>query len=44
MATMKSRIFAVAPAERNFKFSQLTDDEGKYRVEAWKLATWKSKD
>lgn len=27
----------------SFDFSQLTDDEGKYRVKAWKLATWKSK-
>jgi hypothetical protein len=26
-----------------FSLSQLNEDEGKYRVKAWKLATWKSK-
>jgi hypothetical protein len=27
----------------DFGFSQLDDDAGKYRVKAWKFATWKSK-
>jgi hypothetical protein len=26
-----------------FSFVQLNEDEGKYRVKAWKLATWKTK-
>jgi len=27
----------------DFGFSKLDDDEGKYRIKAWKLATWKTK-
>ena len=30
-------------ATYDFGLSQLDDDAGKYRVKAWKLATWKSK-
>lgn len=30
-------------ANIDFSLSQLDEDEGKYRVKAWKLATWKSK-
>ena len=26
-----------------FQFNQLSDDEGKFRIKAWKLATWTSK-
>lgn len=26
----------------NFNLTQLSEDEGKYRVKAWKLATWKA--
>jgi hypothetical protein len=35
----------MAPGSVNkvFQFNQLSEDEGKYRVKAWKLATWKSK-
>jgi hypothetical protein len=29
-------------ATYGFNLSQLNDDEGKYRVKAWKLATWKT--
>jgi len=29
-------------ANIDFGLSQLSDDEGKYRVKAWKLATWNS--
>jgi hypothetical protein len=29
--------------DKFFKFTQLSEDEGKYRIKAWKLATWKSK-
>jgi hypothetical protein len=25
-----------------FQFTLLSDDEGKYRIKAWKLATWKT--
>jgi hypothetical protein len=27
----------------SFQFNELSEDEGKYRVKAWKLATWKTK-
>jgi hypothetical protein len=30
-------------AEYNFSLGRLDDDQGKYRVKAWKFATWKSK-
>jgi hypothetical protein len=30
-------------ANVNFNLAQLAEDEGKYRVKAWKLSTWKSK-
>ncbi|MGD0681508.1 MAG: hypothetical protein ABR990_05610 [Terracidiphilus sp.] len=30
-------------ADITFGISQLDEDKGKYRVKAWKLATWKSK-
>jgi len=35
----------VAPGSVNkfFQFTQLSEDEGRYRIKAWKLATWKSK-
>jgi hypothetical protein len=35
----------MAPGSINklFQFTQLSEDEGKYRIKAWKLATWKSK-
>jgi|GEM_PF-535204 hypothetical protein len=26
-----------------FQFTQLSEDEGRYRIKAWKLATWRSK-
>ncbi|MGD0801106.1 MAG: hypothetical protein ABR906_07315 [Terracidiphilus sp.] len=33
----------MAPGSVNtaFRFTQLSDDDGQYRVKAWKLATWK---
>lgn len=30
-------------ADITFALSQLDEDKGKYRIKAWKLATWKSK-
>ncbi|MGA2890594.1 MAG: hypothetical protein ABSE51_21375 [Terracidiphilus sp.] len=35
----------MAPTSVNtfFQFTQLSEDEGKYRIKAWKLATWKTK-
>lgn len=35
----------MAPGSVNkfFQFTQLSEDEGKYRVKAWRLATWKTK-
>jgi len=34
----------MAPGSVNkvFQFNQLSEDEGKYRIKAWKLATWKT--
>jgi len=34
-----------APSSMNkfFEFKQLSEDEGQYRIKAWKLATWKTK-
>jgi hypothetical protein len=32
---------AGAPGIPTFDFGQLTEDEGKYRIKAWKLATSK---
>jgi hypothetical protein len=32
-----------APVDIAFNLSQLSEDEGKYRVKAWKFSTWKSK-
>lgn len=31
------------PVNKVFQFNQLSEDEGKYRIKAWKLATWKTK-
>jgi hypothetical protein len=28
---------------KSFEFAQLSEDEGKYRIKAWKLATWTKK-
>jgi hypothetical protein len=33
---------AAGSVNKFFQFTQLSDDEGKYRVKAWKLATWKT--
>jgi hypothetical protein len=35
----------MAPGSVNkfFQFTQLSEDEGKYRIKAWKLATWETK-
>ena len=33
---------APSSVNKSFQFNQLTEDEGKYRVKAWKLATWKT--
>jgi hypothetical protein len=34
----------MAPSSMNktFQFNELSEDEGKYRIKAWKLATWKT--
>ena len=34
---------ASSETDRNLTFAQLSDDDGSYRVKAWKLAVWKSK-
>jgi hypothetical protein len=34
---------APGSVNKNFQFNQLSEDEGKYRIKAWKLATWKTK-
>jgi hypothetical protein len=33
---------AAGSVNKFFQFTQLSEDEGKYRVKAWKLATWKT--
>ena len=35
-------IAAVAAGHADFGLSQLDEDAGKFRVKAWKLATWKT--
>jgi hypothetical protein len=34
---------APGSVNKSFQFTQLSEDEGKYRIKAWKLATWKTK-
>jgi hypothetical protein len=34
--------FAPGSIDKTFQFNELSEDEGKYRIKAWKLATWKS--
>jgi len=33
---------APGSVDKFFQFTQLSEDEGKYRIKAWKLATWKT--
>jgi hypothetical protein len=33
---------AAGSINKVFQFTQLSEDEGKYRIKAWKLATWKT--
>ncbi len=33
---------AAGSINENFQFNLLSEDEGKYRIKAWKLATWKT--
>ena len=35
--------YARGSINKTFQFNQLSEDEGQYRVKAWKLATWKTK-